>query len=176
MSILALDIDSVMFPINEELILPALRRAGMPYEMKDITDFDYRKCLGQFARDVAYNQFKRHDLYDYSVLQAPVRTALKLLRAEYTVLAVSSPFQQHASSKWDFMRREGFSDQEIVLCGNKALVDVDLLIDDRPNTCRMVGHSRCVVFDQPWNQNVSEYFERVYNWEDVPEMVARFLQ
>jgi 5'(3')-deoxyribonucleotidase len=176
--IIAIDVDSVLFPINERVILPALHAAGLPTQLREITDFDYAACLSENHKQVAYDQFRRSDLYDGHMPPDSAMEALKILRRNNHVIAVSSPFAGHATSKWRFCQRAGFKHEDIVLCGDKGLVRFDVLLDDRPSTLEEIGPSHAVVFDRPWNRTdglMGYPYERAYGWDDVVRKVARLL-
>lgn len=178
-AVIAIDIDSVLFPINERVILPAFAAAGLPLvQLADITDFDYAKCLGNEYRMEAFSQFRRADLYDNELPPVSAQNALRVLRRTYEkVICVSSPFAQHASSKWRFAQRAGFSHEEIVLAGDKSLVYSDVLVDDRAETALELGPDEVVLFDRPWNRGPGmEVFTRAYGWDDVTRKVARLVE
>ena len=182
---IAFDIDSVLFPVNELAVLPALsEHFGRTVSEDEITDFDYRKCwpnepqaVANAAQRVAFEQFRRPDLYDGYKISDTQRDTLDVLRAAgYRVLAVSSPFREHASSKWAYCQRADFYHKDIVLCGDKSLVRFDLLIDDRPDTIRMIGPERSLVFDQPWNTRLPTRFGRVMGWELMLPSILRHIE
>jgi len=178
-SLIAIDCDSVLFPINELVILPLLEsRLGRPVSKQEITDWDYSAIPG--AKEIAYEAFKRPNLYDQYRLGAvnpDARDGLAILRETYErVIAISSPMTDHASSKWRFLKRCGFAHTDIVLCGDKRLVDFDVLLDDGPQYCLDFSRDHVVVFDQPWNRlDELQDYERAYSWEDVPRKVARLI-
>jgi len=178
MKVVAVDCDSVLFPINELVVLPLLEsRLGRPVSKQEITDWDYSAIPG--AKEIAYEAFKRPNLYDQYNLGAinpDALDGLAILRTQYRVLAVSSPMTDHASSKWRFLRRCGFAHTDVVLCGDKRLIDFDVLVDDGPQYCLDMGQDHTVVFDQPWNRiDELQGYERAYGWTDVPRKVARLL-
>ena len=176
MKTIGIDVDSVIFPMNELVILPALERAGFPTRLEEITDFDYAVCLGREQRDVAFTAFKNPKLYDPYKLSPEVADGLAVLRSQYRVLAVTSPFAEHASSKWRYCLRAGFDHKDIVLAGDKTLLRLDVLVDDRGETCLAMGLTSAVVYDRPWNrQDTLNGFTRAYGWDDIPRKVARML-
>jgi 5'(3')-deoxyribonucleotidase len=174
--IIAFDMDSVLFDINQEVILPALEMDGYRHELEEIWDFDYARCLGLEQKRIAYREFARRDLYDgHSVSEEAMLTLEILRRNRNRVLAISSPFAGHASSKWSFLLRAGFQHKDIVLCGDKALVEYDVLIDDAPKYLRQVGNRRAIVFDQPWNRQLKG-FVRAEGWWQVPAALSAFFR
>lgn len=173
----AIDCDSVLFPINELVILPMLTaRLGRTVYKREITSWTYGDIPD--GKEIAMEGFTRPNLYDgYDLSVTPdAEDALAVLRSQYRVIAVSTPFRKHASSKWAYLQRIGFKDEDIVLCGDKDLVRFDVLVDDRPDTARAIGPLKVVVFDQPWNRDTDlsiPHFQRAFGWEDVPRKVAR---
>ena len=176
--ILALDCDSVLFPVNELVVLPYMEQVlGYPVDKQEITTWRF----GDIPRgaELALAMFTRPDLYDeYDAYSTPgLPDALAVLRSQYRVLAVSVPFAEHAGSKWRYLRRLGFGDEDIVLCGDKRLVGFDVLVDDKPYTAEVLGPSKVVVFDQPWNRTDDlNLHHRAYDWPDVPRKVARLME
>ena len=177
MRTVALDVDSVLFPINELQVLPYMEQVlGYPVDKSEVTTWTFGDIPR--GRELALAVFTRPDLYDgFTVKHTPgLADALALLRSQYRVLAVSAPFAEHATSKWHYLRRLGFTDDRIVLTGDKGLVDFDVLVDDKPLTAEVLGPSRVVVFDQPWNRvDDLQLHHRAYNWDDVPRKVARLV-
>ena len=177
--LIAIDCDSVLFPLNELAVLPVLSDHFNREVRKDeITDWHYTE-LGREARNLAFEQFRRPDLYDGYRLEKIMPGAAKVLadlREYHRVIAVSSPVEEHACSKWRFLRRCGFSHQDIVLTGDKRLVDFDVLLDDGPTYCLDIGPAHALVFDQPWNRaDELQDFVRAYGWDDVPRKLDRLL-
>lgn len=178
MTTIAVDVDSVLFPINELVILPLLSaRLGREVLKREITSWDYGDIDG--GKEVAYEVFKRPNLYDgYDLRVTPgADVVLDFLRFEYDrVIAVSTPFQQHASSKWAYIERCGFDFGDIFLTGDKASVKFDVLVDDAPHTAQLLGAGQVVIFDQPWNRGDElRFFHRAFGWGDVTRKVARLV-
>lgn len=160
---IGIDVDSVLFPINELVVLPYLRTFGYDMELEDIYAFDYGDPE---IKRLAFECFKRTDLYDGYTPEDDAMMALEMLRQYNRVIAVSSPFAQHASSKWAYCQRSGFQHEDIVLCGDKSLVNMDALVDDRVDTALELGSRRVVIFDRPWNDDLLG-FSRAFGWRQV---------
>ena len=171
---IAVDCDGVLVAVHK-IIDEVWAERGLPFQHDPhVTDFDYRKCVGNLAKELAYGVFQRPDLYDspYLELEEGAMAGLCALRAsQYNVIAVSSPFAQHAGSKWGLLRRLGFEHDEIFLTGAKHEVRWDTLIDDRAETVLETPHYLdALLFSQPWNRWVNEYpanVRRVGSWDDI---------
>jgi 5'(3')-deoxyribonucleotidase len=173
---IAIDCDSVLFPINELVVLPLLSaHLGREVEKDEITSWSYGDIPD--GKRIAYEAFKQTGLYDGFGPDKETAEKLALLRALYQrVIAISAPFAQHASSKWSYLRRCGFEHEDIFLCADKGMVRWDVLVDDAPKYAQTLGPGRVVVFDQPWNRlpSLSDH-QRAYGWSDVQRKVAGLL-
>ncbi len=175
--IIALDLDSTLFPLNEWLVLPALWANGFPdVTIDDVTAFDWEECLGRRAKEIAFSVYKNPNLYDGFALPAEAQQLLSDLRNRYDrVIVVTSPFAAHAGSKWNLCLRSGFAHKDIFMCGDKAMVNFDVLLDDRAETCQEVGPRRAVVFDRPWNQDLNSIYFRAYGLADAARAISQTL-
>ena len=172
---IAVDVDSVMFPVNELVVLPSLRMQGFRVELEDIIDFDYHACLTASEARAAMRCLKSATLYDgWNLTQAEAAT-LKRLRHMGRVIAATSPFVQHASSKWSYCHRAGFAHSDIAMIGDKTLLKFDVLVDDRPDTLMALPSETVIVFDRPWNRDVTGRL-RVEKFSEIPEAVALLLE
>jgi 5'(3')-deoxyribonucleotidase len=169
---IGIDVDSVLFPINELVVLPYLHSFGYSIELEDITAFDYGDPE---IKRLAFECFMREDLYDGHRPSELARQVLARLREHNRVIAVSSPFASHAGSKWAYCMRAGFKHSDIVLCGDKTLVDMDALVDDKAETVLELGNRRAVVFDRPWNKTVRG-IPRARGWSEVIPALRKVLR
>lgn len=170
----AVDCDGVLVAVHT-LIDEVWRANGLPFQHDPhVTDFDYAKCVGSRGKLHAYNVFRRPDLYDCPTLplEPGARAGLEALRAaQYKVIAVSSPFAEHAGSKWSLLRRLGFEHDEIFLAGDKQSVRWDVLIDDKAETVVETPPVRkALLYDQPWNRWLTASYpnvRRVDSWDEI---------
>jgi 5'(3')-deoxyribonucleotidase len=174
-AVIAIDVDSVMFPVNELVVLPALRHQGWDYQLADLTTFGYEYCLGSAAARQAYACLRSPTLYDGWGLTNAEDSTVRRLREMGRVIAVSTPMVQHIASKWAYCERAGFAPGDIVLTGDKGLVTFDVLIDDRPDTIMSLPEEQTIVFDRPWNREVQGRM-RVHKFTDIPEAVEMLLE
>lgn len=169
MKIIGVDVDGVLANVHEKIDVE-WERAGLECRhAADVTDFDYAKCVGKEAKEIAYAVFRRPDLYDDMNAAGEAKAVLGDLHDMGRVVAVTSPFAEHAESKIRFCRRAGFSFDNIFLCHDKHLLKLDVLIDDRAETLIEPPFAG-VLFDQPWNRWL-RHPRRARGWHDVLGLV-----
>jgi 5'(3')-deoxyribonucleotidase len=169
--IIGIDVDGVLAPIH--LLIDELwAEHGLDIAHEpDVTDFDYELCVGKKAKELAYGVFRRRQLYDNMNPDLGAVEALNLFREDHRVIAVTTPFAEHASSKWSFCQRAGFAHNDIFLCGDKHfLTQLDVLVDDKAETLIEAPFAG-ILFDQPWNRWLRHHPRRARGWGDVMRFV-----
>lgn len=170
--IIGIDVDGVLAPIHKK-IDEVWKAAGLTCRHEpDVTDFNYSVCVGETAKELAYDVFRWEDLYDDMSPDVGAKRALAHFRENHRVVAVTSPFAQHASSKWSYCQRAGFAHSDIFLCGDKHfLTQLDVLVDDKAETL-IEAPFKGILFDQPWNRWLRGHPRRAKGWGDVMHFVS----
>jgi 5'(3')-deoxyribonucleotidase len=168
--IIGIDVDGVLAMVHKA-VDKAWATAELPFTHdKDVLDYDYDKCVGKVAKRLAYEVFAIPTLYDNMAVDRSAASALRELRANHRVVAVTAPLAEHAGSKLRFCQRAGFDLHDTFLCHDKHLLELDVLVDDRAETLiepPFVG----ILFDQPWNRWCHRHPRRAFNWNDVTRMI-----
>lgn len=60
---------------------------------------------------------------------------------------------------------------DLVVAHDKSIINADIMIDDNVKNCESFS-GLSIVFGQPWNFNVSQYF-RADDWADVIQFISR---
>jgi len=166
---IGVDVDGVMANVHEKIDREWMLHNLRISHASDVVDFDYAKCVGEEAKKIAYEVFRRPRLYDNMNLSVPAQEVLKALRSEARVVAVTSPFAEHAESKIQFCQRAGFDFHDIFLCHDKHLLRLDVLVDDKAETLIEPPYPG-VLFDQPWNRWL-KHPRRALGWSGVLKQV-----
>ncbi len=169
MKIVGIDIDGVLAAVHEKIDREWINHGLTCRHDPDVTDFDYAKCVGKEAKKIAYEVFRRPNLYDNMNPEPEALQVLNGLRHRFKVVCVSAPFVEHAESKWRFAQRCGFEVGEIFLCHDKHLVRLDALVDDKAETL-VEPPFKGVLFDQPWNRWL-RHPRRAETWADVDRIL-----
>jgi 5'(3')-deoxyribonucleotidase len=62
-----------------------------------------------------------------------------------------------------------------ILCGDKSLVKMDILIDDDPNNLITNNSKDKILMDQPWNRK-DKLFTRVKDYDELYDEIARLIK
>lgn len=170
--VILLDVDGVLVDKTHEHLAAINARFGTSFTYKDVTDWNYSYMTPEQIR-YQNELWDSPTLYDNEELSLAYLATLSELRKMGRVIACTSPFVGHASSKYRFLRRCGFSMRDIIMAKDKNLVFGDLLIDDGAHNIEEF-HSRAILVDRPWNQH-SGHQPRVYSFEDLPTVAERLL-
>lgn len=174
MRTILLDIDGVFIDIHTPLLEAANREFGTAYTLSSVTDFDFRKCLRrEHGEWILKTYFQNPELYDDKEPDPSALRTVEYWRDHgYRVLAVSAPMDGHVQSKWRFLRRF-FPINDIYICGDKNLVQGDVLIDDAAhNLNEWPGPIIC--FNKPWNA-AWEFARHASTWEQVRHHVSEVM-
>ena len=101
--------------------------------------------------------------------------AVKELMENFEVYIVSAAteFPQSLSEKLEWLGEHFpfISWRNIVLCGDKSMINADYMIDDH---CKNLDNfkGRTILFNAAHNANVTHH-QRVYNWDDALQLINR---
>lgn len=59
------------------------------------------------------------------------------------------------------------SQDKLIICKDKGMVKLDILIDDNPHTIRNANIPQKFMLDKPWNQDKDLDAYRVKNWDEI---------
>jgi 5'(3')-deoxyribonucleotidase len=100
--------------------------------------------------------------------------AIRALHAHHEIViataAMEVPVSFAAKYRWLQAHMPFIPASHIVFCGDKAVIDADVLIDDSPrHFARFKG--RALLFSAPHNARETRY-ERVNTWREVLDLLA----
>jgi 5'(3')-deoxyribonucleotidase len=175
---LYVDVDSVIINIKDEWArrLPIAGITGESFTQWDVhTQFS-------LSFDDAYGPLSDRDFYDDMPPIANAREGIEALRrVGYDVVFASSCVANGYEQKLNWLDREGFlatplsnrsSQRDFVGISRKAMLEGDVLIDDRADTFlhwRRIGRLP-ILFDQSHNQEVDTPYRA--DWETIIEAVG----
>jgi len=162
--IIAVDVDGVVCDLH----IPWLARYNQDFNdilsKTDITDWGIHKFVKPNCAEYIYRYLDDPTLYDDAPEISNAKLGIDGLRSlGHRVVFVTSSVNKVAGRKLAWLREHDFLDTkknhqvdpDYVECHDKSLVRADVLIDDSLANVR--GFSgRGIVFDQPWNREVSD--------------------
>ena len=129
------------------------------------------KKLFQFMNEPDYFR-------DLALLDEDAVEVVKELQEHYEVYiataAMDVPGSFNAKYEWLQQYFPFLKIQNIVFCGNKAVIHTDYLIDDSPRQLTAFSGTG-ILYSMPYNAHV-EGFERVSSWQDIRTYFMKQLQ
>lgn len=120
------------------------------------------KKLFQFMNEPDYFR-------DLAVLDKDAIEVVKELQEHYDIYiataAMDVPGSFTAKYEWLLQHFPFIPTQNIVFCGNKAVIHTDYLIDDSPRQLTAFK-GKGILYHMPYNAHVDQ-FERVHNWQEI---------
>lgn len=185
---IGIDIDGVL----ADFVSKVLQSIGGRLLPADIEHYDMKDQLTHSERQ-RFNLACSRGVFWQSLVAIPgAKDAVaKIREAEHFVIAVSTPWQ--GCQTWLYQRqrwldRKIAANVPIITTAYKELIDVDILIDDKPDTVIAFnsyrgggnlkqGYSvrgpRAILFSQPWNRNLDEQTcpWRLNHWSDIDKIL-----
>lgn len=115
---------------------------------------------------------------DLALLDPTAVEVLQELQEHYDIFiataAMDVPGSFTAKYEWLQQHFPFIHPQNIVFCGNKAVINTDYLIDDSPRQLTAFKGTG-IIYSMPYNEHVED-FERVRNWQDIRTYFLKQLQ
>lgn len=164
------DLDNVLADFGQRLCEVVSECEGESVSSSDVKCWDihkYFKCGTKVYNYLTYDLFRTLPVIEGS------QEALKELSKDFDVFIVSSATNIHDSLKakmeWLNEHFPFIHHRNIVLCGDKSVVQGDYLIDDAPHNLEVTGDIK-ILFDSHHNQDETR-FTRAMNWEEVVSII-----
>lgn len=140
---------------------------GSPYDLPK----DQLKKLFKMINDPSY--FRDLELLDEDAVEV-----VKELTEHYDVFIATAAMDVPGSfnAKYDWLQQHFpfLKTQNIVFCGNKAIIHADYLIDDSYRQLEAFSGTG-ILYSMPYNEHIKG-FERVHNWQEISAYFAKQLQ
>lgn len=167
---LAVDMDGVLADVYEQFFRYDEKDFGKRRPLEDVVGVEERKAF-PYINEYVYTEgfFRTAPILKDSV------GILAALNEVYELFIVSAAmeFPQSLPEKLEWLNEhfKFISWQQIVFCGNKAIIDADIMIDDHfKNLDQFKGIT--ILFSQPHNQlKNSGRHKRAESWEQVASLL-----
>lgn len=167
---LAVDMDGVLADVYEQFFRYDEKDFGKRRPLEDVVGVEERKAFPYINEYVYTEGFFR---------TAPiVKDSVGILAAlnevyELFIVSAAMEFPQSLPEKLEWLNEhfKFISWQQIVFCGNKTIIDADIMIDDHfKNLDQFKGTT--ILFSQPHNQlKNSGRHKRAESWEQVASLL-----
>jgi 5'(3')-deoxyribonucleotidase/uncharacterized protein with PQ loop repeat len=171
---IAIDMDEVMADALAEHVRRYNAAFGAGIVADDLLGRHLEDSVPPAHRDATVALIDDTFFEDLAVLpdcEAVVRELASRHEVVIASAAMDVPFSFDAKYRWLRRHFPFIPPSHIVFCGDKAVVDADYLIDDRPrHFARFKG--RPLLFSAPHNHHETRY-PRVASWAEVRDVFAR---
>jgi len=179
--LLGIDLDGTIADWTGAVIAGLQERGFNPPRQEDITTYHFQDMLDTGMKRAMFALAKAPGFFqDLDIYPGAQDTILTLRQLGVEVFFVTSPYLSSPTCydekvRWVTQHFGAWARERVVLTLDKTLVDLDVLVDDKPSITG-AGKSRWqrVVFDQPYNQAVEGPRMRSWN-RDYGVVVAQLL-
>jgi 5'(3')-deoxyribonucleotidase len=160
------DMDGVLADVYRQFLAYEFRETGVARQLESLDGVIEEDAFPGFHRHVNSAGFFRT-----APKMAGSVEGLKYLNGKYRVLVVSSAteFRLSLTEKLDWMNEHFpfISWRQIILCGTKAPIRGDVMIDDHPTNLNGFDGRR-IIFSQPHNRFANgDGYQRVESWQQI---------
>lgn len=172
---IAIDMDQVLANLYKKMASVYNENFGTNYTHEEFlltTPADLDKA----GKKKLFELLNEPDFFrDLEVLDPHAITVVKELQERFDVYiataAMDVPGSFNAKYDWLMEHMPYLKTQNIVFCGNKAVIHTDYLIDDSPGQLRAFSGTG-LLYAMPYNESV-QGFERVDGWLAVRDYFAK---
>jgi 5'(3')-deoxyribonucleotidase len=166
---IAIDMDQVLANFYKKL--------RMTYNENFGTNFTDEEFLKTTQRDLSKEDGKKlfallnePDYFrDLEVLDTDALEVVQRLQQHYEIFIATAAMDVPGSfnAKYEWLREymPFLKTENIVFCGNKAVINTDYLIDDSPRQLTAFKGTG-ILYTMPYNEK-AEGFKRVHNWKEI---------
>lgn len=146
----------------------------------DVTDYwAMEKILGPQGRDFIRSCIRYPDFYnDLEPVEGAIEGVKKLIDDGHDVVIVSAVprcggISYHGKCHWLREYMPYFKLDNFIACSRKDVVLGDVLLDDAGHNIEkyMKTGRMAVLFDQPWNQHVTDFTRRAKGWPEFLKFI-----
>jgi 5'(3')-deoxyribonucleotidase len=176
---IAIDFDSTLFPTMEKVLEFYNKRHGTSLELSQITTYNLSESLEAEVADELIELFVEKDVYTCLQPYKGAAKALKTLAEQGHEIYVATDTDARNLEWKEKLLQEYFPfipKKNLLRIGNKALLNVDILIEDKMDNLTQIFAER-VCFDQPWNQSASKDIAyniyRIHHWGEINNVINK---
>jgi 5'-nucleotidase len=171
---IAIDMDEVMADALTEHLCRYNATYGTSMTTAELSGRHLEHCIPEAHRDAAEAMLDASFFENLAVLPDCQEVVCELAdRHEVFIVSAAMDVPCSFDAKYRWLRRHFpfIPSSHIVFCGDKAIIDADYLIDDRPRHFAAFK-GQALLFAAPHNAGETRY-TRVSSWKEVREHFAR---
>lgn len=169
---IAIDMDDVMADASASILQLYNNEFSTNFKDEDFTEKSFYEVAGDNYLQIRPKLFEKGFFRNLSVKDKAIEV-VEGLNAKYEVFIVSaamefpnSLFEKH---QWLEEYFPYLSWKQIVLCGDKNIINADIMIDDHEKNLKNFNGEK-LLFDAMHNRTLVGY-KRVHNWNEVAQIL-----
>jgi len=173
---ICIDFDDVIVRTAESILNNIGLFFNEVYSIEQIKEYDISKCLGinnELEQDAIDITLENIDLR----LEKDADKVIKWLSQFYNIHIVTSRSEWYLYYVYEILRNNNMfqyiKDIHSSVTKYELFIDLDteVFIDDNPEYINKPIGIQGLVFDKPWNRNISNsgYIQRVHNWHEIKD-------
>lgn len=174
---IAIDFDSTLFPTMERVIEAYNKKHGTSIDMSQITAYNLHDSFEAEIADELIELFVDKNIYDcLQPYKGAIRAVKALVEQGHEVYIATSTDVRNMEWKEELLQKHFpfIPKKNLIRIYNKALLNVDVLIDDKLDNLKSTFADR-ICFNQPWNVDVNADYVysiyRIHNWSEINNVI-----
>jgi len=171
---IGIDCDDVVCDLGNAWILKYNQDYDDNLKKEDITQWDVSQFVKKECGKKVFEYFNDPILY-LKCLEIPNSlNCINILKEQgHNILFISACMPKTMEAKYEWLKKHNYinSINEFIAIYDKSLINVDILLDDKPETIQKFPNGK-MLYSQPWNQSYN--LPRVNNWEEFIKFVKKY--
>ena len=177
MSRIAIDFDETLFGTLAKVIEVYNKNNNANIELSQITEYNLYDCLPEDVANDILELFVDKSIYNnLQPYKGAIRTVKTLVEQGHEVYIATSADVRNMEWKEELLQKHFpfIPKQNLIRIHNKALLNVDILIDDKLDNLKSTFADR-VCFDQLWNRDADADYvysiSRAHHWGEITNII-----
>jgi len=165
---IGIDLDSVLNNLNEVWIDVYNKDYSDNLTNEDILTWDIASYTKPECGNKMFDYLLTPNFFRDLGMQPDAREVVEWLSQWADLYIVTAYHWECCKDKvlWVKKNLPNFDEKNVIFCNDKSVMDLDYLIDDRDLNIETF-HGTGIIFDQPYNRNMSKEYFRAYDWISI---------
>ena len=170
--IIGIDMDDTLYDFVKPLLLLHNARFRVNIKESEITDYEIQKFLSPFCKNL-FNEFANEDFFEKIKIKKNNIESINNLQKTNKIYFVTAGAPKTAQYRHKLLQRtfSWYKHNNLIIIGNKKLLDIDYLIDDCPHYVAACTRYLSILMSRPWNKNcLGEGFVRINSFKEFEKL------
>jgi 5'(3')-deoxyribonucleotidase len=175
---IAIDFDSTLFPTLEKVLEIYNKRHGTDFELSQITTYNLSDSFESDVADELVELFIDKSVYDsLQPYKGAIKAVKTLIEQGHEVYIATATDVRNMEWKEELLKKHFpfIPKKNLIRIHNKALLNVDVLVEDKLDNLKKSTFADRICFNQPWNVDKDmDYVYSIYrirNWGEIINVI-----